>query len=106
MTKGDVLQLKEELEYAEKMRVNAENQLETSKRYLASQQYEFRKAEVTYVLENLQYLISHDMIDKRAVDGYLCHCQNCLNGNIDGTVLDFSKYYEKKEEKEEKDGSE
>ena len=77
-------ELKKELEDAIRRYQTSQQILETTKRDLEIKQYQFRIAEVYNVLDALNHRkdISND------IKGYLVHCMNCLNGNIDGTVLD------------------
>lgn len=58
---------------------------------LQKRKEKFRLAEVDYVLENVRAFAREDKINKRYIDMYLCHCQNMISGNIDGTVLSFNE---------------
>lgn len=107
MTKQEVLEVKEEMDYAEKLWGHDDKQQKSSKKRLKKAKHKFREAEVQYVLENLEYLVSKDMISRTDIDMFLVHCLKVLEGEHDGVVFDFSEYYEQKEEeKEEEDGSE
>lgn len=51
-------------------------------------QIELNKYRIECVNRVLDFVRQHKGILKNAgIDTYLCHCQNMLNGNIDGTVL-------------------
>ena len=77
-------ELKKELEDAIRRYQTSQQILETTKRDLEIKQYQFRIAEAYNVLSALNHRkdVSND------IKTYLVHCMNCLNGNIDGTVLD------------------
>ena len=106
MTKQEVLEIKEEMDYAAKLFENDNKQQKSSKKRLKKAKHKFREAEVKYVLENLQYLINEDRINKQDIDMYLTHCLKVLDGEHDGVVFGFNEFFEQKEEKEEEDGSE
>ena len=76
-------ELKKVLEDATRRYQTSQQILETTKHDLEITQYKFRIAETYNVLDALR-----DRGDINAdIDGYLVHCLNCLNGNIDGVVL-------------------
>ena len=107
MTKQEVLETVKDMEYAEKLLESDNKKQKASKKHLKKEQHKFREAEVQYVLENLEYLVSKDMISRTDIDMFLVHCLKVLEGEHDGVVFDFSEFYEQKdEEKEEEDGSE
>lgn len=66
-----------------------EKELEKEKDIYEKRLLEYRIAEVNYVLENVASLIRTGKTDLREIGTYLCHCQNKLNGNIDGVILNF-----------------
>lgn len=53
----------------------------------------YNKLIVKYRIESvnrvLAYIRAKGITDKKELDMLLCHCQNKLNGNIDGTELDL-----------------
>ena len=51
----------------------------------------FREEEVKNVLDYVRTYSKLGVLDSNDIDTYLCHCQNMLNGNIDGTFLTFNK---------------
>ena len=55
---------------------------------------EIRKLEVNNVLNFVRGYAK--ILPVEDVDMYLCHCQNMLSGNIDGTVLEFMDPRERK----------
>ena len=77
-------ELKKELEDAIRRYQTSQQILESTKRDLEIKKYQFRIAETYNVLDalNKRKDISND------IKTYLVHCMNCLNGNIDGIVLD------------------
>ena len=89
MTRDEVLKLKDEMEYARNLYEASKKQLELNENRENEATYEFRIAEVDYVLDKLRYLISNDKLSKNRIDVLIVHCLNCLHGNIDGTVLDL-----------------
>ena len=50
-----------------------------------------RIEEVNNVCDYLRTYALTGTINKRDIETYLCHCQNMLNGNIDGTFLKFEE---------------
>ena len=56
---------------------------------------DLRKREVDNVCDYVRTYTRLGVLNPNDIDNYLCHCQNMLNGNLDGTYLTFSK--EKKE---------
>lgn len=50
-----------------------------------------RIEEVKNVCDYLRACARAGTIDKRDIETYLCHCQNMLNGNIDGIFLKFEE---------------
>lgn len=51
----------------------------------------YRISEVKYVLSNVLDRARNNDLSSFDLETYLVHCLNCLNGNIDGTVLDMNK---------------
>lgn len=51
----------------------------------------FREEEVKNVLDYVRTYSRLGVLDNNDIDTYLCHCQNMLKGNIDGTFLTFNK---------------
>lgn len=62
---------------------------------LRAQIKELRKREVNNVLDFVRSY--KDCLDNSYIDTILCHCQNTLNGNIDGTFVHFEDPRDKKE---------
>lgn len=62
--------------------------------HLEKEKVELRNLEVNNVLNYVRTYASILTLDD--VDMYLCHCQNMLSGNIDGTVLEFMDPRERK----------
>ena len=56
---------------------------------------DLRKREVYNVCDYVRTYTRAGVLSSSDIDTYLCHCQNMLNGNIDGTYLRFSKELEK-----------
>lgn len=52
-------------------------------------QWRYRRESVCRVLDYVRDKARNGDIDGREIDTLLCHCQNKLNGNIDGTELEF-----------------
>lgn len=50
-----------------------------------------RKAEVDNVLDYVRTYTRLGVLGANDIDTYLCHCQNMLNGNLDGIYLTFRK---------------
>ena len=50
-----------------------------------------RKEEVYNVCDYVRTYTRMGVLEANDIDTYLCHCQNMLNGNIDGTFLTFDK---------------
>ena len=50
-----------------------------------------RAEEVNNVCEYVRTYSRMGVLNDNDIDCYLCHCQNMLNGNIDGTFLSFEK---------------
>lgn len=54
---------------------------------------EYNKMVIDYRLKSvdrvLEYIRRTEITDEKELDTLLCHCQNKLNGNIDGTELDL-----------------
>ena len=92
MTRDKVLAYKEELDYSLKQMQTSEQIFETAKNHFHDAQVEYRIAEVKYVLGKLDTLMYNDKLQKEDIQKYISHCINCLNGNIDGTVLDLEGY--------------
>lgn len=91
MTRQEVEELNDERIYRIQLFENAKKQLELSNRQLEDTQIMYRIAEVDYVLDKVRHLIQQDKLSKAQIDTYLCHCLNCLHGNIDGTILDLEE---------------
>ena len=64
------------------------NDLQSKLQVLYKELVELRHQEVNNVLNYVRTYAHLLTVD--AVDAYLCHCQNMLNGNIDGIVLVFT----------------
>lgn len=59
---------------------------------------DLNEAAVNVVLDYVRSYIKTDSLSKNEIDTYLCHCQNKLNGNINGTFLQFNDPMEAKNE--------
>lgn len=70
----------------------AKIELEECKQECEKMLSEYRRASVDRVLS---YIRTKKITDAHELDLLLCHCQNKLNGNIDGIELDL--HYEGKE---------
>ncbi len=91
MTRQQVVELYEEVKYRKDLCDSAAKQLELSQQMLNNATMDYRAAEVDYVLGMVRHMIGQDKLSKEQIDEYLCHCQNCLNGNVDGTILDLEE---------------
>ena len=72
---------------------NKEQELSTIRESIRKKQIEYRIESVQRVLD---YIRGKKITDSSRLDLLLCHCQNKLNGNIDGIELTL-KEEEKKE---------
>ena len=54
-----------------------------------------RNEEVKNVCEYVRTYTSFGVLNNKDIDIYLCHCENVLNGNLDGLFLTFHKELEK-----------
>lgn len=63
-----------------------EEEIETIRNTYNKLIIEYRMKSVDRVLD---YIRSKKITDSKRLDILLCHCQNKLNGNIDGTELDL-----------------
>lgn len=54
-----------------------------------------RNEEVKNVCDYVRTYTTLGVLDSKDIDIYLCHCQNVLNGNLDGIFLTFDKELEK-----------
>lgn len=54
-----------------------------------------RNEEVKNVCEYVRTYTSLGVLNNKDIDIYLCHCENVLNGNLDGIFLTFDKELEK-----------
>lgn len=59
---------------------------------------DLNEATVNVVLDYVRSYSSTDSLSKNEIDTYLCHCQNKLNGNINGIFLHFNDPMETKNE--------
>lgn len=66
---------------------NEIKKLEKEREEIRNEVIKLRKEEVNNVLDYVRGY--KDILKPRDIDTYLCHCQNMLNGNIDGTFLSF-----------------
>lgn len=82
---------------AEKLQIKYNNlktreaQLLTELEKIKEENRSLRIEEVNNVCDYLRTCSRAGTIDKRDIDTYLCHCQNMLSGNIDGTFLKFKE---------------
>lgn len=90
--------LKEELEYCQKQYGVAKKNLDAWAEELEKAQRNFRIAEVERVLHGMRDLVNLNAVENRRFDNYIVHCINCLNGNIDGTIISIDKDVEKARE--------
>lgn len=72
-----------------------ESQIETIRKVYRELIVKYRIKSVDRVLA---YIRMKGITDKKELDLLLCHCQNKLSGNIDGTELDL--HYEESEDSE------
>lgn len=72
-----------------------ESEIETIRKAYRELIVKYRIKSVNRVLA---YIRTKGITDKRKLDLLLCHCQNKLSGNIDGTELDLN--YEEPENSE------
>ena len=61
-------------------------EIETTRKVIADALVEYRRASVDRVLH---YIRQKKITDEHELDILLCHCQNKLNGNIDGVEIDL-----------------
>lgn len=66
---------------------NEIKRLEKEREEIKKEVIQLRKEEVNNVLEYVRGY--RKVLKPNEIDTYLCHCQNMLNGNIDGVFLSF-----------------
>jgi len=94
MTRDEVMELKDNLVYAEKQLDNAQRTLDICCERMAAAQQAYRLAEVRYVLEKIHSITFSYDIPRATLNAYIAHCLNCLSGDVDGMVLDMSELVE------------
>ena len=80
-----------ELERRYKALQNRKVELERELHKIELETIKLRKEEVDNVCDYVRSYSRAGILDAGDIDLYLCHCQNMLNGNIDGTFLTFTK---------------
>lgn len=75
---------------------NKEREISSIREVVSKKKIEYRIESVQRVLEFIRHA---DITNKRDLDLLLCHCQNKLNGNIDGTEIDLGHFIAKEEKK-------
>lgn len=69
---------------------NRKSQLKAELKEIEYEELHLRKEEVNNVCDYVRTYSRLGVLDSHDIDCYLCHCQNMLNGNIDGTFLTFN----------------
>lgn len=79
--------LRREYENLQSRKARLKAELEEIKR----EELRLRGEEVINVCDYVRTYTGLGVLNSADIDTYLCHCQNTLYGNIDGTFLTFTK---------------